>query len=134
MEFRGHPLVSSLHPTTIEVTTEDHLTSRGDCIIGVSATSGCSQLPDEVKSRIRRQGARLRLTISVGSESFVVTALGGPELSLSHPRDIVIRKSGFVSDRTLAVKASAASRNIPRSIVSALRAPGSSGSLMIEVL
>ncbi len=91
-------------------------------------------MPDGVKSGIRRAGARLRITISVGSESFILTAFGGPELSLSHPRDIVIRRSGFISDRTLAVKASASSRNIPRSIVSALRAPGSSGSLLIEVL
>ncbi len=126
-------MVQALHPTTIEVTTEEHLTRRGDCIIGVSASSGCAQLSESVKTAIR-EGSRLLVRIVVGGESFELSAAGDPRLDLSHPRDIVIRKSEFLSDRTLAIRASSAAADIPRSMVSRLRDPHTTGTLEIRVL
>ena len=133
VRFRGHPMVSSLHPTTIEVTTEDHLSENGDCIIGVGADKGCSQLDPAVKECLRHEGSKVTLRIVVGSSTFEVRATGDPALALSHPRDIVIRKSQFVSDRTLALRASAASRDIPRGMVRLLMDPATVGSLEIAV-
>ncbi len=46
---------------------------------------------------------------------------------------MVIRRSRFTSDRTLAVGASAAARDIPRSIVSKLKNAETVGALEIEV-
>ncbi|MDA4120959.1 MAG: DUF371 domain-containing protein [Thaumarchaeota archaeon] len=131
--FRGHPMVRSVHPTTIEVTTEANLTSRGDCIIGVSADKGCLQLREETKRGLRREGSRVALTVSAGPDSFVLNARGHPGLLLSHPHDMVVRKSGFLSDRTLAVEADAAARDIPRSLVTRLKDPQTIGILEIEV-
>ena len=132
-EFRGHPLVRSFHPTTIEVTTEDYLTENGDCIIGVGASKGCAQLNARLKESIRGKGANMVIRIVVGTLSFEVKARGDPRLSLSHPHDIVIRKSDFVSDRTLAVRADVASRDIPREMVRLLKNPATVGRLEIEV-
>jgi len=133
VEFRGHPLVRSFHPTTIEVTTEDYLTENGDCIIGVGASKGCAQLNARLKESIRGKGANMVIRIVVGTLSFEVKARGDPRLSLSHPHDIVIRKSDFVSDRTLAVRADVASRDIPREMVRLLKNPATVGRLEIEV-
>ena len=132
--FRGHPLVSSKHPTTIEVTTEDSLTSNGDCIIGVSASSGCAQLGASLKRALMARSAKVRIGIGAGHETFVFEARGDPGLTLSHEHDIVIRKSGFLSDRTAAVSANAAARDIPRELVDQLRNPNTVGSLVIEVV
>jgi len=126
-------MVKSLHPTTIEVTTDERLTEKGDCIVGVGATKGCGQLSETLKTALRSNQARVLIRILVDEESFEVAAEGDMELQLSHPHDIVIRKSRFISDRTLAVGASAAARDIPRSIVSMLRNPMSVGVLEIEV-
>ena len=131
--FRGHPMVRSTHPTTIEVTTEDHLTPRGDCIVGVGASSGCAQLGLELKEGLRREGSRVTITLFVGPYNFEVKAEGDPRLELSHPRDIVIRRSNYASDRTVAVRANAAARDIPREIVRQLREPKTVGRLEIEV-
>jgi len=131
--FRGHPMVRSVHPTTIEVTTEDHLTPRGDCIVGVGASMGCAQLDAQVKEGLRRRGSRVTVRMFVGPNAFEVQAEGDPRLELSHPHDIVIRKSDYVSDRTLAVHADAAARDIPREIVRQLRDPGTLGRLEIVV-
>jgi len=126
-------MVLSKHPTTIEVTTEEHLTEKGDCIIGVGADKGCSQLDAGLKMALRSDGARVTFVLSVGGSSFRFDALGDPRLQLSHPHDIVIRRSDFISDRTLALKCTAAARDIPRDIVRNLRDPGARGYLQIEV-
>jgi len=133
VKFHGHPMVRSAHPTTIEVTTEEHLTPRGDCIIGVGASAGCAQLDERVKEGLRRKGSRVTIRIAVGARSFVVKAEGDPRLELKHPRDIVIRKSDYASDRTLAVHADAAAKDIPRDMVRLLREPGAVGTLEIGV-
>jgi len=133
ISFRGHPMVRSSHRTTIEVTTEDHLTPSGDCIIGVAASKGCAQLDPRTKEALRRSGSSVRMTISVGGRSFVVKAEGDPRLELTNPHDIVIRRSDFASDRTLAVHADSASKDIPREIVRLLRNPDTIGRLEIEV-
>ncbi len=131
--FRGHPMVRSLHPTTIEVTTEEHLTPRGDCIIGVGASKGCAQLSETLKHALRREGSRVTFGLRAGEERFEFTAQGDPGLSLSHTSDMVIRKSRFVSDRTLAVGASSAAKDIPRQLVANLRDPRTVGVLEIQV-
>ena len=131
--FRGHRLVMSAHPTTIEVTTEEHLTENGDCIIGVAADKGCAGLSPEVKEGLRRTGSPVTIKIVVGALSFQVRARGDSRLQLTHPHDIVIRKSDFASDRTLAVHADSAARDLPRELVRALKDPEAEGILEIEV-
>jgi hypothetical protein len=131
--FHGHPMVRSLHPTTIEITTEANLTERGDCVVGVGATKGCNQLSETLKTALRSDRAKVTIRVLVGEEAFVFTAEGDRGLELSHPHDMVIRKSRFVSDRTLAVGASAAAKDLPRSLVSKLRNPKTVGTLEIEV-
>jgi uncharacterized protein len=49
-----------------------------------------------------------------------LTAVGSPELRLVHPKDIVIRKSGYISDRTLAIHADKASKDLTRILVEKL--------------
>ncbi|MDG6921647.1 MAG: DUF371 domain-containing protein [Nitrososphaerota archaeon] len=133
VSFRGHPMVRSTHATTMEVTTEGHLTEKGDCIIGVEADKGCSGISEAVREGLQRPGAKVTIKIRVGGRTFQATACGDARLELSHPHDIVIRKSGFVSDRTLAVGASAAAKDIPRYMVRLLRNPATTGTLEIEV-
>ncbi len=131
--FRGHPLVRALHPTTIEITTEEHLTANGDCIIGVRAEKGCSQLDESVKAAIRDANSRVIVRVVVGSESYAIAAKGDPRLPLAHPHDIVLRRSDFISDRTLAVGATAAARDLPRRMIAKLRSPDAVGFLEVEV-
>ena len=131
--FRGHPMVSAMHPTTIEVTMDEDLTPRGDCIIGVGADKGCAQLGDGLKAALRERAALVRIRVLVGGLQHVVRARGDPGLELSNPHEIVIRKSSFISDRTLAIHADGAARDLPRQIVRMLTNPAVSGRIEIEV-
>lgn len=133
VSFRGHPMVRSGHATTVELTTEEDLTENGDCIIGVGASKGCLGLDAGVKSGLRREGSEVTLKFTVGERSFEIHARGDPRLQLSHPRDMVVRKSDFISDRTLALKADASARDVPRGMVALLKDPRTLGVLEIEV-
>jgi len=133
VEFFGHPLVRSRHPTTIEVTRDPNLTIRGDCIIGVRADKGLSDLSSGVRESIRTKGSRLSLTLEVLSERFLIRAAGSSLLTLEDPHEMVVRKSDFISPRTLAIGADAAAKDVPRKIVESLRNPDCRGLLKIEV-
>jgi len=131
--FRGHPLVSALHPRTIEVTRDEGLTERGDCIVGVEADRGCAGLSDGFKHAMRRDGAEVSIVIGCGKLRFAFSAMGAARLELSDVREMVIRKSVYVSPRTLAVGSNAGAADIPRGLVHALKNPEAVGFIELEV-
>jgi hypothetical protein len=131
--FYGHENIRSLHPKTIEITTESNLTVNGDCIIGVKANCGCSDIPEQMKVLLQNSKSNVNCTIMVKDFSFKVKGRGSDKLTLKNPHDIVIRKSSFVCPRTLATNCDAASDVIPRQMIKLLRDPETKGIFMIEV-
>src|SRR3989338_6007579 len=95
---KGHPLVKGTHRTTIEITKENFLTKKGDCIIGVSADKACADLSDELKDALKTD-AKFKVTFKVGDLEDSLTAYGSPDLKLTNVQDIVIRKSSHIDDR-----------------------------------
>ena len=120
---QGHPAVSSTHPTTLELTRESGLGKNGDCIIAVGCSVGLRDLPEPVRNALSSEACRATLTLRLGVHQFSIEGRGARGLTLSHPTDIVVRKSGFESDRTLMVHADRAAADLPRSLVELLRDP-----------
>jgi len=133
IDFLGHKNIRSSHQKTIEITKESHLTSQGDCIVGVNATSSCADLPQELKNKLKIPGAKITFSIRVGKHEFVLEGKGHPDLILTHSEDIVIRKSDFICPRTLAIKCDKASDLLPREMVSLLQNPKTKGTFTITV-
>lgn len=131
--FHGHENIRSLHPKTIEITTESHLTVNGDCIIGVGASSGCSDLPEKMKMLLQNSKSRVDCTILVKDFTFKIKGQGSEKLTLTNPHDIVIRKSAFTCPRTMATNCDVASDAIPRQMIKALQNPDTAGIFAIEV-
>ncbi|HKU33656.1 MAG TPA: DUF371 domain-containing protein [Candidatus Nitrosotalea sp.] len=131
--FYGHENIRSLHPKTIEITTESHLTTNGDCIVGVKASSGCNDLPEKLKTLLQNSKSDVNCAIVVKDMTFKIKGKGNDKLTLTNPHDIVIRKSSFVCPRTLATNCDVASDFIPRQIVKALQNPDVQGTFVIEV-
>ena len=130
----GHAAIRSTHPTTLEITREEHLTRRGDCIIAVNASKGLADLPSDISKTLSTSDGMARMTLLVGSHRFTVEGAGAMGLSHSHPTNLVVRKSGFVSDRTLMVKADKAAVDIPRDMVQLLRDPAQRITIEISTL
>jgi uncharacterized protein len=118
---RGHPLVSARHPTTFELTAESHLTSAGDCIIGIGADKGAADLADEFREALQREAAVLVTTLRCGDLEVVVRSEGHPGLVLDHPTDLVWRRSGHVCGRTIGIRSDRVARTLPRAFVERLR-------------
>jgi uncharacterized protein len=131
--FYGHPNVRSLHAKTIEITKDEHLTPRGDCIIGVRANKACEGLDEALKHRLKSNSAVVRIEIMVGDESFIITGMGDHRLSMLNPHDIVIRRTNFACPRTMSVLCNKASSEVPRKIVETLQDQNTKGIFRITV-
>jgi uncharacterized protein len=131
--FYGHPNVRSLHAKTIEITKDEHLTPRGDCIIGVRANKACEDLDEALKHRLKSNSAVVTIEIMVGDESFIITGMGDHRLSMLNPYDIVIRRTNFACPRTMSVQCNKASSEVPRKIVETLQDQNTKGIFRITV-
>jgi len=133
IKFSGHENIRSTHKKTIEITKNSELTPKGDCIIGVNASYSCLDLPNSLKKRLQDPKSKVRFSIKVEKYEFIVEGRGDKNLILTHREDIVIRKSSFVSPRTLAVKCDKASNLLPREMVTLLQDPKTKGIFTIIV-
>jgi len=119
----GHENVQAIHPSTLMLTKEKHLTKTGDCVIAVAADKAVADLSKDFKKKIRKPNAKLTVIIEAGGLRQQIIASGSPKLILAHPTDLVIRKSNFISDRTLALHADKSSNDLSREFVEKLKNP-----------
>jgi hypothetical protein len=120
---RGHPNIRSTHKTTLQFTKEKTLTERGDCIVAVAATKSAKDLSPEFKRAAQHPKAKITIIIEADNIRETINAQGSPRLSFMHSTDLVVRKSGYVCGRTLAVQADKAAGDLSRKLVEKLRNP-----------
>lgn len=131
--FLGHRNIRCLHNKTIEVTKAPLLSTKGDCIAGVSASKACNDLDLEFKAKLSETGRKVYLQFIVDSISFEVFGFTDRRLTLLDKHDIVIRKSNFVCPRTLCVLCNKASSDMPRDLVLKLQNPATVAELRIMI-
>ena len=119
----GHKNIQATHKTTLEFTKDKHLSKKGDCIVAVAADKALADLSAEFKENLRKPHAKLIILIEAGEIIEQVNAYGSPRLILTHPTDMVIRKSDYVCSRTLAVHVDKAAQDLSKAIVEKLRNP-----------
>ena len=132
IRFYGHKNVRALHRNTLEITKDEHISVRGDCIIGVRADKACMDIDDRLKDMLRRS-AKLMIRIIVGNSEWCIGCRGDPRLILTDERSMVIRRSDYVCPRTLAVRCDAAASDMPRDMVDMLK-QGSQGLMIVECI
>ena len=119
----GHINIQATHRTTLEITEDADLSKNGDCIIAVSASKALTDFDPKFKKLLQRENAELTILIQAGEVAEVVNAFGSSRLVLTHQRDMVIRKSGYICKRTLAIKADKAALGLSRKLVNKLKDP-----------
>lgn len=118
---RGHKKILATHGTTVELTTETSLTERGNCILLVACQVSSAHIPDEMKMLMRSSLAMVSLEFEAEGAKDSVQGYGDPALSLSDTTSMVLRRSGYVSPRTVAVRCNKSAREMSRELVRALR-------------
>jgi hypothetical protein len=129
----GHENVLATHHSTLEFTKDMHLSSNGDCILVVAIDKGLTDLSREFKETLCRPNAKLTIQIEVDNLTEEVQAQGATQLILNHPVEMVIRKSDHTSDRTLAVHANKAAKDISRELVEKLKNPNQKAKITLIV-
>lgn len=119
----GHPNISAMHRTTLEITSREDLTIRGDCVIAVGSNKGAEQLSEPFKELAKKENSTITLIIKVDNQTEIIRGCGNPRLTFSHPHDLVARKSSYCSDRTIMIKADKAAADLSRELVELLRNP-----------
>ena len=130
---KGHQNVLSTHKTTLEFTSDVELTRRGTCILGLESPIGCSQLKASTKQKLREDN---KFLIRINSEGFSdeFIGYGHPNLPLTHPHDIVFRKSTYICSRTIMIACSKAALDINRNIVKSLQNPNHQVQIQIYLI
>ncbi len=119
----GHENIRAMHPTTLMFTKDTHVSKNGDCIVAMTADKSVVDLSAQFKEELRKPNAKVTVIIEAGDFREEIKALGSPNLCLCHPTDIVIRKSDYICNRTLAICADKSSSDLPRRLVEKLQNP-----------
>jgi uncharacterized protein len=119
----GHPNILAIHPTTLMFTKDTCVSERGDCIVAVATNRSLVDLSNQFKDALKKTNAIVTIIIEAGDVKERINATGSPNLILNHATDMVIRKSNYVCNRTLAVSAEKASNDLSRILVEKLKDP-----------
>ena len=119
----GHANIQAVHPTTLMFTKDIHVSKNGDCIVAMTADKSVSDLSAQFKEELRKPNAKVTITIEAGDLKEEIKALGSPKLCLCHATDLVIRKSDYICQRTLAIYADKSSIDLSRALLEKLQDP-----------
>ena len=117
----GHEAIKATHKSTLEITKDPFLTERGDCIIGIRSSMACNDLPNNMKNLIKSNDARVILVIDVDGFREYIFGYGSEKLTLKSDTSMVIRKSTYIDDRTLMIRANKSARDISRKLVNSIK-------------
>ena len=119
---RGHPNVLGTHRTTIEITTEDFLTTNGNCIIGVMSSKSVNDYNPKLKEAIQN-GSKIEIEMVAGPFREKIIGKGHKDLTLLNTVSMVFRLSEFISDRTALINCSKSSIELNRDFINYLKNP-----------
>lgn len=118
---KGHKNVTSAHRSTFEVTMDEEIGIRADCIVGVSSKVKLEDFSQELKDAIRDENTLIKVHLETENANDEIRGYGHPELTLDHPTDMVCRKSDFKCSRTLMIKADKSAADLKRELVDDLK-------------
>jgi 16S rRNA (adenine(1408)-N(1))-methyltransferase len=122
----GHPNIRATHFKTLEFTKDTELTERGDCIIGIKA--------DFDIARLKQFQKKIRIICEIEHEGRV---LRSEFKSKVHPgfnddHEMVLRKSGFPSERTFGIGLNLGANHLDREMVKLLQDPNTKMKVTIK--
>lgn len=118
---KGHRNVTSTHKSTFEVTMDENIGKKADCIIGVQSEAKLGDFSSELKEAIRDENTLVKVRLETKNAEDEIKGYGHPELTLKHPTDMVCRKSNFRCSRTLMIKADKAAIDLKKELIEDLK-------------
>jgi len=125
----GHQNILGTHKATLEFTKDEEVSLKGDCIVGVNADFELKDLKEFIKGR---ESKKVSITIETSDRKIKesIAAEMNPEFNSSH--ELVIRKTDFISERTLAIRANKAAFELNKELIGFLKEKRSKINVIIE--
>ena len=123
----GHENILGTHRNTLEFTKDKSLTKNGDCIIGIDSDFDTSEIRKLISSS---KNGKMKLTVKWKNEAEEVSFDANKDFSGNH--EIVIRKTGFLSGRTLGINADRSSFELNRDLMNFLKLKNSKITIILE--
>ena len=118
---KGHRNVTSHHKSTFEITKDAEIGPTADCIVGVDMDKTMLDFPQEFKDKIANSNTKIIVELKTENGHDEITGFGHEDLTLTHPTDIVIRKSDYVCSRTLMIGADKAAKDLDGNLIDDLK-------------
>jgi len=114
----GHENITAKHKTTLEFTKDEDIGLEGDCIIGIKADFSLLQLKKFIKSL---KSNKITIIIETINNNKIVEKINAEiNPNFNSDREIVIRKTDFISDRTFAIRADKAADDLNRYLIKSI--------------
>lgn len=113
--------MTSLHKSTFEVTKDVEIGPTADCIVGTSADKSMLNFPQEFKNKIANSNTKVTVILDTENGHDEITGFGHEDLTLTHPTDIVCRKSDYTCSRTLMINADKAAKDLDSGLIEDLK-------------
>ena len=114
----GHPNILATHKTTLEFTRDSELSLKGDCIVGVRADFELNKI-----KKIINKSKNNKIKILIETENKKINGIIEAELNpnFNDNNEIVIRKTDFASERTLAYRSNKAAFALKMALIDFLK-------------
>jgi len=116
----GHPNIKATHRSTLEFTKDSYITEKGDCIVGINATKSPRDLNEDLRIILRGRSIVMVL-MRIGDLFDWIVGFGDPRLTLNDESRMIIRKSTYIDDSTLMIRANKAAADLDRNLVDRLK-------------
>ena len=112
----GYKNITSRHKTTLEFTKDNEMGLKGDCIVGVKADFSLDSLKKFIESL---KSDKITITIETidGDDKMIEKINAEINPNFNSDKDIVIRKSDFIDERTFAIKADKAACDLDKDLI-----------------
>lgn len=114
----GNKNITSKHKNTLEFTKDSKVSLKGDCIVGVKADFSLKKLKKYIKSV--KNNKKIIIVIETMNNNIGERINAQINPSFNSDKEMVIRKSDFISDRTFAIKADKAAVDLNRELIDTL--------------
>ena len=130
----GHPNILATHKTTLEFTKDKEISSKGDCIVGVNANFELKKLKQFIKNLNNKKISITIKTITKNKKYKKILEKISAELNTSFDsnKEIVIRKTNFISERTFAINSNKAAFDLNKDLIKFLKEKKNRINIIIE--
>lgn len=117
----GHENITARHKTTLEFTKDKELSLNGDCIVGVRADFDIRGVRNFIE-KLNKNNITIIIETDTNNKKIIEKINAEINPDFNSGKEMVIRKTDFISERTFAIKADRAAFELNTELIGFLKA------------